>query len=723
MTSIWRHVFLLILPLSLAPAMPCREAEAATPLTTVRVASGFSLPLYVTAPPGDTARVFVVEQRGAGSRGRIRIIKNGTVLGTPFLTTDSLANGGEQGLLGLAFPPDYGTSGRFYINYTDSSGTTRIERRTVSANPDVANPTGVVILSIPQPYSNHNGGWIGFGPDGYLHVATGDGGSGGDPEDHAQNIDDLLGKILRLDVSGATYTSPPGNPYLGATPGQDEVWSYGLRNPWRCSFDRKTGDFLIADVGQGVWEEVDFMAAGTGAGANYGWRCFEGNAPFSSSATIPCGSCAASGCPKTFPAHEYSHGGVRCSITGGYVYRGCAIPDLDGTYFFADYCSNQIWRGRFQGGVLVGVVDATADLAPGGGLSINNITSFGEDARGEIYICDQGGEVFKIVPQAPVQEADMPVIQKVTPLGDTLGSSGVGNALLTGIVPFTDPGSRISGVGYLSAATIRECPEIVGTCLITHVRLAPFDIDIQACVNPIGGTLMRRFVFTNTTTGPRNLTYRDVITPQLRGDLDSAIRVTAASAGQSAVLTQYDHSSPDRWIFHFGVGSSGVVYSADVDTVTELEARVLADQPLSDGTSAGPAAVGLALGFDFGSLPAGAQDTVTVVTRIQTTTPTGVSGGTPPVPKAQLSFLGPMPFRTELLMEIGLPQTGDVSLDVFDLAGRHVRTLSRGITQAGRTPSRWDGKLDGGANAASGIYFLRLSSESGSLTRRIALVR
>ncbi len=699
------------------------EAAAATSLSTVRVASGFSLPLYVTAPPGDTTRLFVVEQRGTDNRGRVKIVKGGTTLGTPFLATDVLSTGGEQGLLGLAFAPDYATSGRLYISYTDAGGTVTVERRTVSANPDVANATGAVILQISHPFTNHNGGWLGFGPDGYLYFSQGDGGDANDPGDRAQSINVLLGKMLRLDVSGPTYTSPPTNPFAGATPGLDEIWMYGLRNPWRASFDRETGDFVIADVGQSQQEEIDFIPAGTGAGANFGWRCFEGSLPYLSSTTIPCGSCAASGCPKTFPAYEYSHGGGRCSITGGYVYRGCDIPDLNGTYFFADYCTGQIWSGRFQGGSLVNVIDRTAAIAPGGGLAINNITSFGEDARGEIYVCDQDGEIYKIVPKAPVAEADMPTLQTQIALGDVLGSSSPGNAILPGIVPFADLGSKIRGVGYIKNSAIRDCAEIVGNCLTSHMRLDPFDIDLQACVETVSGTLTRQFVFTNRATGSRNLSYVDLVTPLLRGDPDNALEVSPAGMGQSAVLGQYDLAAPTRWFVHWGTGSSGVAYSSDVDTSSQLIARVAADQALTGADTAGPQAVGMALGFDFGSVAPGAQRTVTVMTRYQPSAPTGVNPTPPPVPQAELRFLSPVPFRKEVRMEIGLAQAEEVTLEVFDLTGRHVRTLAQGITPAGRTPSRWDGRLESGASASSGIYFLCLRSDSWSLTRRIALVR
>jgi hypothetical protein len=698
-------------------------ARAETPLTTVRVAQGLSMPLYVTAPPGDTTRLFIVEQRGADNRGRIKILRNGSVLLRPFLTTDVLAGGSEQGLLGLAFAPDYATTGRFYINYTRADGTTIVARHTVSADPDSAIPAGTVILSIAQPFANHNGGWLGFGPDGFLYISSGDGGSGGDPGDRAQNLSTLLGKILRIDVSGASYTIPSDNPFQGATPGLDEIWAYGLRNPWRCAFDRETGDLVIADVGQSQREEVNFQPASSGGGENYGWRCYEGTLFFSESANIPCGSCLASGCPKIFPLHEYPHSLGRCSITGGYIYRGCAVPDLRGTYFFADYCAGTIYSGRFQGGTFVGLRDRTAGLAPGGGLAIGLITSFGEDARGELYICDQGGEVFKVVPKSPVLEADMPTLRERTALGDSLGSTAPGNALLTGIVPFASTGSRIRGVGYLKDAVIRGCAVISGKCLTSRVRLDPFDIDLDACVDSAANTVTRRFVFTNTAPGPRALAYVDVITPRLRGDPDGATTTAPAGSGSSAVLVQYDSFAPDRWIVHSGSGSTGVTYSADVDTASQLTARVGADQPLAGGSSAGPAEVGLALGFDFGSLAPAARETVVVVTTLQASAPSAVATETASIPNIQLRVLGRIPFRSALQIEIGLARAQRVSLDLFDLAGRRVRAVARWVLPAGKRVVRWDGKLDGGADAPSGVYFIRLATETAVATRRVVLVR
>ncbi len=698
-----------------------REAEAETPLTTVRVAQGLSMPLFVATPPGDTTRIFIVEQRGPDARGRIKILKSGTILATPFLTTGTLAQGTEQGLLGLAFAPDYATSGRLYIDYTDSLGNTQVVRHTVSGNPDIANPAGTVILAINQPYANHNGGWLGFGPDGYLYVSTGDGGSGGDPEDRAQNIDSLLGKMLRLDVSGSSYTIPPGNPFAGTTPGRDEIWAFGLRNPWRPSFDRQTGDLVIADVGQSAREEIDFAPAGTAGGVNYGWRCFEGNLPYTSSSTTPCGTCAAPGC-TVFPAYDYDHTLGRCSITGGYVYRGCAIPDLCGQYFFGDYCGRQIYTGRFQNGLLAGVRDRTAELAPSG-AAIGNITSFGQDARGELYIIDQGGQVFKIVAKAPVLESDMPLLQVRTALGDTLGSTSPGNALTTGIVPFADAGSRIRGVGYLESAQLRDCTGIAGGCLTGRARLDPFDIDLRACVDSAAATLTRQFVFTNTAVSARPLAYVDVITPRLRDDPNSAVQASAAGSGHTAVLVQADAFSPDRWIVHSGSGSAGVALSADVDTTSLLVARIASDEPLAGGTTAGPASVGMALGFDFGSVSPAVPETVTVVTKIQASAPSGVdTGGSPPV-RGGLRVLSRIPFRTDLKLEVALARAARASLDVFDTAGRRVRVLKRGVVPAGKTLFSWDGKLDSGEQAPSGIYFVKLGTEDGSLMRRVVRLR
>ncbi len=363
-----------------------------TSIKSQRIASGLTLPLFVAAPPRDVSRIFVIEKPG-----RIRIIKWGALLPTAFLDISAkVSTGGEQGLLGLAFHPNYVSNGRFFVNYTDTSGNTVVAEYHVSANPDVADTTESLVLGVTQPFANHNGGDIMFGPDGYLYIGMGDGGGAGDTLNNAQNPASLLGKMLRISVDGAApYTIPPTNPFAGAGDPLDEIWALGMRNPWRYSFDRLNGDLYIGDVGQNLWEEIDYQPGsgpGSNGGDNYGWHVVEGN-----------GHCfnPSSGCDQTglkLPILDYPHS-QGCSVTGGYVYRGCKMPDLRGTYFYADYCTNFIRTFQVVAGAATNLQDRAADLAPGGGLNIRSISSFGEDARGELYLCDIiDGEVFKIIP-------------------------------------------------------------------------------------------------------------------------------------------------------------------------------------------------------------------------------------------------------------------------------------------------------------------------------------
>lgn len=390
-------------------------------ITTTRVANGLARPLFVTHARGDYGRVFIVEQF-SGSTGRIRIlnIPDNTLNATPYLSISPVRTANEEGLLGLAFHPNFANNGYFWVYYTNTAGNNQIVR--YQADPPYLTSTtanassATLVFTISHPTNtNHNGGWIAFAPgdtQGYLYVATGDGGSANDPPGNAQNINAVLGKMLRIDIDGPdnipgngdddefpadatrNYAVPPGNPFVGVA-GADEVLYMGLRNPWRSGFDRDTGDLYIGDVGQNSIEEIDFVAAGTAITPvpNFGWRCMEGN-----NCTGLTG-CTCLDASLTNPIHTYNHSLGRCSVTGGYVYRGCAIPALNGSYFFADYCGAQIYSFAYSGsGPAPAPTDRTAQLAPGGGLSIATITSFGEDAHGELYICDQGGEVFKIVP-------------------------------------------------------------------------------------------------------------------------------------------------------------------------------------------------------------------------------------------------------------------------------------------------------------------------------------
>ncbi|MFQ6615180.1 MAG: PQQ-dependent sugar dehydrogenase [Fidelibacterota bacterium] len=381
---------------------------AATPgLSSKLVAHGFSKPVYVTSHPEDPSRLFVVEQKGV-----IKIIENGEVLSRPFLDiTDRVHNpvtpGDERGLLGLAFHPVYPENGFFYVNYVDREDHTIISRFRAPSDPRVADhDSEKVLMRLKQPFSNHNGGHLAFGPkDGFLYIALGDGGKWGDPFNHAQTLDNLFGKILRIDVDRADpYGIPPGNPFVHVAGARPEIWVYGLRNPWRFSFDRTTGNLYMGDVGQDTWEEIDVQRAGSPGGENYGWRIMEGNHCYN-----PPKDCDTEG--LTPPVWEYSNdanymrtlmgrsqfGVTGCSVTGGYVYRGQAMPELQGTYFFADYCSGNIWSFEFSHGRVTNVQDRTAEINLAGGEFTTYVSSFGEDATGELYVVDYNGGVYRII--------------------------------------------------------------------------------------------------------------------------------------------------------------------------------------------------------------------------------------------------------------------------------------------------------------------------------------
>ncbi|HEV8252705.1 MAG TPA: PQQ-dependent sugar dehydrogenase [Candidatus Limnocylindria bacterium] len=367
---------------SLAPSFGPLEGVSLEP-----IAEGLADPIGITSAGDGSGRLFVNE-RG----GRIRVVSaDGTLQGAPFVDlSDRIQAGGEQGLLGVAFHPDFATNGRVFVHYSRAGdGATVISELTASADRATADPASErVIFTLHQPFANHNGGQIAFGPDGYFYIGLGDGGSGGDPMGNGQNRQVLLGKILRLDVDGPTgaegaYAIPDSNPYAagGIAPGDGlpEIWAYGLRNPWRFSFDRGTGDLYIGDVGQGSWEEIDRQPAGSSGGENYGWDLYEG--------THCSTDCA--GVTVVLPLAEYGHdedGG--CSVSGGYVYRGTRQPAMLGTYLFGDYCSGTIWTLPEGDGV------TPRPLAEAG----LRISSFGEGEDGEIYLVDlSGGGLYRVV--------------------------------------------------------------------------------------------------------------------------------------------------------------------------------------------------------------------------------------------------------------------------------------------------------------------------------------
>lgn len=363
-----------------------------TPLPEVQleftpVATGLNNPTHMTHAGDGSDRLFVVEQSGV-----IRIVQNGQTLATPFLNiSNRVGSGGERGLLSLAFPPDYATKGYFYVNYTDLAGDTVISRYRLSNDVNRADPNSEeIILKIDQPFSNHNGGQIAFGSDGYLYIGMGDGGSSGDPQNNAQNPAALLGKMLRIDVETdiTPYAIPTNNPFLIASDPtnntRDEIWASGLRNPWRFSFDRLTGDLYVADVGQNAFEEVNFQSVGSPGGENYGWRILEGSSCFN-------GDCNTPG--LTRPVAEYDHT-QGSSVTGGFVYRGKAEPNLQGAYLYGDFISGRIWGLQRQGAEWENVLLTDTDFG---------ISSFGEDEAGNLYVVDYfAGAVYQIEDTSPL---------------------------------------------------------------------------------------------------------------------------------------------------------------------------------------------------------------------------------------------------------------------------------------------------------------------------------
>jgi glucose/arabinose dehydrogenase len=406
---------LCLMALALPAALP-------SCITTERVQLGFDRPVYVVAPPEDVDRLFIVEQTG-----KIKVMDLGTKTVSTFLDLDAvvLDTGNEQGLLGLAFSPQYFFDGLFYVNYTQKpDGATRIvEYKVSTGNANQADPASArPILTIPQPQTNHNGGWMEFGLDNQLYISTGDGGGSYDDDTghtvgvgNAQDIDqNLLGKILRInpffdDFPGdpnRNYMIPLNNPFRNI-PGDDEIWCYGLRNPWRCSFDRQTHDFWIGDVGQGDREEIDFQPVSSTGGENYGWRLREGSIETPQ---------AGIGGPKppgnVDPLYDYSHGPGTfqgSSVTGGYVYRG-PILELQGKYFFGDYVNQKIWSLTRSGSTFTDLTDWTAQFQPSQG-NINGISSFGEDGLGNLYIVDLDGELFRIVESSPFGRTTQTVAQ------------------------------------------------------------------------------------------------------------------------------------------------------------------------------------------------------------------------------------------------------------------------------------------------------------------------
>jgi glucose/arabinose dehydrogenase len=365
-------------PCAAGPVVPGTPTLAAQ-----LVVSGLDNPLDLQSAPGDRDRLFVAEQAG-----RIRLVRGGQLVAAPFLDIVSrVASGGERGLLGLAFHPQYATNRRFYVNYTDGGGDTNISEF-LATSADAADPGSErILLEVVQPFANHNGGGLTFGSDGFLYIGLGDGGSGGDPFRNGQSLMTPLGKLLRIDVDrGQPFAVPSDNPFV-STPGAfPAIWAYGLRNPWRFAFDRATGDLYIGDVGQNRIEEIDVGLASRRGGENYGWNIMEGRSCFS-----PGSGCNTAG--LVLPVVQYGHNDG-CSVTGGVVYRGCRMPGYAGTYFYGDFCTGLIRSFRLQGGQVAEERDHSATV----GRNVSMVSSFGVDVDGEVYVVAYEGELYRIVP-------------------------------------------------------------------------------------------------------------------------------------------------------------------------------------------------------------------------------------------------------------------------------------------------------------------------------------
>ena len=496
---------------ALALALPL----AAQQIQFVQVASGLTDPTDIQSANDGSGRLFLVRQNGI-----IRILRNGALLPQPFLDISSKTHlDGERGLLGLAFPPGYAQSGLFYVDYTDLRGDTVIAQYRVSSDPDAADPASeVVLLRITQPFSNHNGGQVRFGPDGFLYIGMGDGGSAGDPLGNGQSLSTLLGKLLRIDVESAPgqVRIPPGNPFVNRSGTRPEIWAYGLRNPWRFSFDSATNDLWIADVGQDTYEEVDFQPASSGGGENYGWNLMEGL------------HCFQSGCnPQglTLPVAEYTHADG-CSVTGGFVYRGRQSPGLRGTYLYGDFCSGTVWGITREGGGF------TSRRLAASGFSI---TTFGQDEAGEMYVAAANGNIYHITGSvAPV-----------------ISPGGVVN-----------PASFAAGLtpGSLATVFVAGILDAPGIVLASQLPLATSLNGVSVTVNGIAAPIY----------GLANANGREQVNFQAPFELagQSSASVVVTHAGQSSAPVTVTVRDVQPGIYTANGADAIVVHSADYTLVT-----------------------------------------------------------------------------------------------------------------------------------------------------------
>lgn len=569
------------LALVLAPLAFGLVISAADPpaIRLQRIAAGFEMPLDFVTPDDGLGRIFIVEQRG-----RIRIIKNGVVLDTPFLDwRTKVACCDERGLLGLAFPPGFAQKQRFYINYTDTSGNSVVSRLRVSSDGDRADASSEeILLRVTQPFANHNGGNLIFGPDGFLYIGFGDGGSGGDPQNNGQRLDTLLGKMLRIDVESGQnpYAIPPTNPFANTTGARPEIWAYGLRNPWRYSFDKETSDFWIADVGQDRAEEVNFQPASSKGGENYGWRRMEGLQCYPPGAT-----CDRSGI--TLPILEYGRQ-LGNSVTGGFVYRGTRYPALHGWYLYGDFGSGNLWGVQRVGSEW----DNRLLLATGA-----QISSFGQDPSGELYLVDYNGRVNFIAAGPPTTSSA--AVVNAASFGPGLSPGSLATAFGTGLTSLP---------GVISATAFPLPTDLVGTSITLNGTRVP--ITAAAFVN-----------------GQEQINFQ--LPDELAGVTQASLVITANGQSSTPVTVPIVNAQPEIFAIT-RIGTTTVIWATGLGPVTNAPGtgRAALGAPLSMVIAQPQVTIGSASAtVSFAGLAPGFAG----LYQINVTPPTGATTGSPVV--------------------------------------------------------------------------------------------
>jgi glucose/arabinose dehydrogenase len=667
-------------------------AQAQPSIELVNFVSGFTRPVDI-ANCGDD-RLFIVEQRGI-----IWIVdKNGNKLPNAFLNIDPSvgSSGNEQGLLGLAFHPNYAENGYFYVNYTMNNGDTRVSRFTVQAgNPNQADPASeMVLFEVDQPFSNHNGGCVKFGPDGYLYIGLGDGGSGGDPQNNGQKRMTMLGKMLRIDVDGGVpYAIPADNPFADDDFTMDEIWALGLRNPWRFSFDRNTGDLWIGDVGQDAWEEIDFQPASSTGGENYGWRCYEGNHVYNTNNCDPMNT-------MTFPVAEYVNG-ASCSVTGGFVYRGCNFPELYGHYLYTDYCTGIIWS-----------------LTPNGSGGWNNqqlanlndfqFVSFGENRNGELFLAGLGnGIIYRVTETTELFDYEISVTDVVCP---------------------TEPGGSISlnfsgsndpvQVEWSTGATGAQLDDLQAgsyTVTITGGNGCTATETIE-----VGSTIQFASAFTNENCpgdadGTITLTVTGNVEPVTASWSDGSndLNRTSLSAGSYSVTLTTDEGCTllENFTIETNFESPATpVISVEMDTVLSAGTGYASYQWLLNGIPIAGATQESFTATESGdySVVVSNNGGCEATSEPVTVTISGIVN----LPNIGSVKLTPNPFGQTIRMDLTASQPVSLTIQITDIQGK--TWMEKQLPSQRRHEEKFDLQA-----LPSGVYFFTLKTEGGEWTERI----